>query len=108
MARDGEGGPRDTHLARECYEKAAAQGDTLAMLSLGTLQLELRQELTQGATVTAPDGTVTTQPPTRADTQKAMAWFEKSAAGGDGIAGDNSVSFAEYVEGGVIVVLVVA
>ena len=28
--------------------------------------------------------------------------------GGDGIAGDNSVSFAEYVEGGVIVVLVVA
>ena len=29
-------------------------------------------------------------------------------AGGDGIAGDNSVSFAEYVEGGVIVVLVVA
>ena len=29
-------------------------------------------------------------------------------AGGAGIAGDNSVSFAEYVEGGVIVVLVVA
>ena len=26
-------------------------------------------------------------------------------AGGDGNAGDNSVSFAEYVEGGVIVVL---
>ena len=29
-------------------------------------------------------------------------------AGGDGNAGDNSVSFAEYVEGGVIVILFVA
>ena len=72
MLHEGEGGPVDLEGARNYYRMAAQNGDSVAMLSLGTLTVEMA--------ASSPT------PMSANDAKEAVEWFTQSAERGDTVA----------------------